>query len=337
MAIIYPNNYPGQSAPISADYPQGALINVSAPAAGDGTPFEQAWANDIQGFLQSLLANATPPITASGAVDTVQISQYYQGLLNIVGQRNPATGVISGLTIENPVLNPTTDLQFNPGSAATQTAPNVATLTSALTKQITAAWVAGNNVGGLFSGAVAIDTTYHCFVIYDPITGNVDAGFSANVNASDRPVAYTEYARIASIRTDPLSIDLPLFTQLGDEFFLATPIQIRTGSLPIVGADTNEFIDCKAPGDIAAIANVRGVVRSVGGNVRGYFAPDFAVPAATTVISDYDLAVDDTASISVNIPLDTAATTNITNIYFSNSPTGTMLLALHGWTDRRGK
>lgn len=71
----------------------------------------------------------------------------------------------------------------------------------ALTKQIDAAWAAGTGNGGLDTGTVANDTTYHLFAIHNPTTGISDALFSASLSPT-MPSGYTKKRRIASLITD---------------------------------------------------------------------------------------------------------------------------------------
>ena len=75
-------------------------------------------------------------------------------------------------------------------------------IATALTKQIDAAWVAGDNAGGLDTGSVAIDTTYYCFVIWNPTTSTADFLFSTSVSSPTMPSGYTKKKRIASLLTD---------------------------------------------------------------------------------------------------------------------------------------
>lgn len=58
--------YPGKVDPVSPAYPDGEARDVSAPGAGDGTPLQEKWVNDVFGTFQALLkalgvaANNTP-------------------------------------------------------------------------------------------------------------------------------------------------------------------------------------------------------------------------------------------------------------------------------------
>jgi hypothetical protein len=80
MALIPSANYPAQ---VDADvaYPYGKARNAGSYQDGTGTPLEQAWVNDIWGFLQALLdAGAVIP---SGVADKVGASDYLTALIAI--------------------------------------------------------------------------------------------------------------------------------------------------------------------------------------------------------------------------------------------------------------
>ena len=73
---------------------------------------------------------------------------------------------------------------------------------TALTKQIDAAWVAGDNAGGLDTGSVSADGTYYCFVIWNPTTSTADFLFSSSHVSPTLPSGYTKKKRIAAFRVD---------------------------------------------------------------------------------------------------------------------------------------
>jgi len=83
MAINPSTSYPGKIDITSdpAGYPYGKGQNVSAPAAGDGTPWEILIVNDILGLQQAILdAGGVVP---SGTPDKVGASDYLTALANI--------------------------------------------------------------------------------------------------------------------------------------------------------------------------------------------------------------------------------------------------------------
>ncbi|MBE8590788.1 hypothetical protein IQK56_07485 [Pseudomonas sp. MAFF 301449] len=83
MALKLNERYPGRFTNPSAGYPQGSFKNRTTPTAKDGSYLEKDWANDKEGFFQSLLAAAG--ITADGNVDSVGSSQYYSALRGLLG------------------------------------------------------------------------------------------------------------------------------------------------------------------------------------------------------------------------------------------------------------
>jgi hypothetical protein len=122
---------------------------------------------------------------------------------------NQATTTTSGfsllpkqITIENDSVDTDHDILFNAGNFQFDDGSGQAVLSSNLRKRIDEAWVAGSDQGGLFSGTVAANSTYHMFVISNDDGSLVDAGFSSDVNAADIPTGYTKKRRIASLRTD---------------------------------------------------------------------------------------------------------------------------------------
>jgi len=80
--------------PASASYPTGSFKNKTSSILKDGTPFEEDWPNDIQGFFQAVLAWAN--ITASGSVETAVASQLLQAIKEMTGQKPVITPVTGG-------------------------------------------------------------------------------------------------------------------------------------------------------------------------------------------------------------------------------------------------
>ncbi|EKT4494145.1 tail fiber protein [Pseudomonas putida] len=87
MALKLNERYPGRFDNPSAEYPQGSFKNRTTPDAKDGSYLEKDWANDKEGFFQSLLSQAG--ITANGAVDAVGASQYFSALTAIIESLSP--------------------------------------------------------------------------------------------------------------------------------------------------------------------------------------------------------------------------------------------------------
>jgi hypothetical protein len=90
MAIVPNTDYPAQT-DVDSAYPQGKARNAGTYQDGTGTPLEKRWVNDLWGFLQSLLADAS--ITPSGAPDEVGASDYLDAVKVIA--RRPAVDAAS--------------------------------------------------------------------------------------------------------------------------------------------------------------------------------------------------------------------------------------------------
>ena len=76
--IKWETTYPGRAAAPSAEYPEGAPRNIQAATPGTGTPFDEQWALDMAGAMQSVLAAGG--VAASGAPDEVGTSDFLDGL-----------------------------------------------------------------------------------------------------------------------------------------------------------------------------------------------------------------------------------------------------------------
>lgn len=75
----------GRITAADGNYPYGSSKDETAPAAGDGTPYFKARADDIFGFQQALLKAAG--IVPSGNADNVNNSQYMQCLVEMISGR----------------------------------------------------------------------------------------------------------------------------------------------------------------------------------------------------------------------------------------------------------
>jgi hypothetical protein len=153
MALKLNERYPARFNNPTADYPQGSFKNRTSPTAKDGSYLEQDWANDKEGFFQSLLATAV--IAANGSVDKVGASQFFDALLKVV--RTTATGRLLRTTI---YINNAGTLQSSVDGGA------FASASSTFTKHPDAVFGEGEVQGGGGSGGNAASTG----------AGNVSAG-----------------------------------------------------------------------------------------------------------------------------------------------------------------
>jgi len=185
MALRLIDQYPGQVAPVDANYPHGAPRNVSAPSAGDGTPWEEAWVKDIYGFLSALIDDAG--ITHSGTADTSPSSQYLQALKTVLLQRSELASQ-GGTIVENTnklraldrhglrvIRDSTVLMTTEPGGARNPADDADLILAANLQKNITVTWALGNGLGGLPAALVplAANQMLRRFIVKTP-GGTVD-------------------------------------------------------------------------------------------------------------------------------------------------------------------
>lgn len=101
MSLKLNERYPGRFNNPSPDYPAGSFKNRTAPDAKDGSYLEKDWANDKEGFFQSVLAaaNAVP----NGSVDKVGASQFFDSMMQLLqnqkAQAFPAAGTAPAFTL----------------------------------------------------------------------------------------------------------------------------------------------------------------------------------------------------------------------------------------------
>jgi hypothetical protein len=101
MALSPGSRYPAQTDADPA-YPQGKARNAVTFNDGTGTPLERDWLNDLWGFLQSLLANAS--ITPSGSADEVGASQYLEGVTHIAETEAAAAAAAAEVSLSSQAL-----------------------------------------------------------------------------------------------------------------------------------------------------------------------------------------------------------------------------------------
>lgn len=112
-------------------------------------------------------------------------------------------GHLFGLDIANAVGDPANDITVGAGSARNHDHTENLVLPASITKRLDAAWVVGNNQGGLDVGStMTASSWYYGYLIKRVDTGVVDVIFSLNASAPTLPTNYTKYRRIpGAIRT----------------------------------------------------------------------------------------------------------------------------------------
>lgn len=211
-----------------------ALINA-APGALDTLDELAAALGDDANFAATITAAlalkaplASPALTgvptaptAAGGANTTQLATtaFVQAALAALINASPA-GYLTGLTLSNNAGNPNTQVDFAAGRARDIGNAYDLVLAAPMTKTLQAAggFAAGTGNNGLFSGAKANNTWYHCFVIRKTSDGSIDVGFDTSLTAANIPAGYSGYRRLGAIRTDGAG-NIMGFIQSGEDFW----------------------------------------------------------------------------------------------------------------------
>lgn len=206
-------------------------------------------------------------------------------------------------------------------------------LTAAMVKRIDATWAAGTTNGGMFTGAVAVDTDYHYFLIMKDSDSSIDAGWDTDVDCANIPTGYTEYRRIWSHKTDGSSNIKP-YNQSGNHCVwddYSSP-DFSSGTV----ANTRTALTVNVPIDIEPIAKLYGFIN---GSTTSYvllyetFVVDmtpsntFATMSTATGGTRQHVAVDIRCDSSGQISYKRA----------SNTPSVIMTINTLGYIDDRGQ
>ncbi len=171
--------YPGQTAGVNANYPNGQARNVTVSGDGLGTPWEQQLLNDILGFMNASVDEAG--ITISGSPETALASDVMDGLKAVLGL--PSTQLNDLRVTRDTIVLMTTQ----PGSGRNIAAGNTRNLvlTASLQKQINATWVSGAGGGLPDPLTVAADTWYRRFIVGKADGSGVDLAWDTSATAAN--------------------------------------------------------------------------------------------------------------------------------------------------------
>jgi hypothetical protein len=199
----------------------------------------------------------------------------------------------------------------------------------------TASWVVGSGNGSLDTGSISPNSWYYVFLMERPDTGIVDVCVSAvSVNACSTggaiPSAYTMFRRIGAMKTDGSS-HWVAFTQVGDEFIWAAPVQDVSTSNP-TGLNTlsvppNIIVSAKFLYDFSCTSTGSFVV--IQSPLIATQAPN--TPAGNIIGSN---VVGSSINGYAQILTNTAAQIRLAN---NGIATITFFIVTSGWIDTRGK
>ena len=181
----------------------------------------------------------------------------------------PATKSVKGsaflsnpISISNNATDPNNDIDFSAGNFQFSDGSGQALATAIMTKRLDATWSAGTGNGGLLNGTAvpkAINSTYHCYKIFNPTTGVEDSAFLLGIAGtapdptSVLPSGYTKFDYRGSIETNA-SGNILGFTQNRNYFSYSVPIECFRDQNQIATIDTPRTVI--SPRGIVVNANI---------------------------------------------------------------------------------
>lgn len=254
MSLKLNERYPGRFNNPSADYPGGSFKNRTTPDAKDGSYLEKDWANDKEGFFQSIIA-ATGS-SPNGLVDKVGASQFFDCLLQLtqsqVAQAFSTAGTTTALVL-TPVpaisaytANQRFSVKFHVASGANPTM-NISAKGAKSLKQYDSS---GAKVAAAFASGQVADVVYDGVdvVVLDPL-----------------PVA----AISDPWEVQPIGVPIPLFTHIPGVTEPPTNksyryIKLTASDSYNAGVLTGESVSGSAP-DVVATATISVAGSSLNG------------------------------------------------------------------------
>ena len=254
-----------------------------------------------------------------------------------------ATETIKGLTILPKQITISNgidtdhDIDFTAGNFQFDDGSGQAVAT-ALTKQIDAVWSEGDNLGGLDTGTVAVDSTYHMFAIHNPTSGISDALFSVSLSPT-MPSGYTKKRRVGSIITNGAA-NIIQFTQTGNRFYWKTKILNINSPITVYTTPANANISTPLGISTICICTV-AVSIPPGSNGTVTFANVYSpngvdvTPSETqnTIVQSKDNIHTQYASNDIQILTNTSSQVRIYTAFVAGSSLQTISVITLGWID----
>lgn len=331
----------------------GALTTVTV--VNEGVGLDAGLASLSLGLLRADDKSAIPGVEVSEDDWTFQGNATVEGNVSVAGTLSATgdaslgsvdasgpmapRGYLSGLGLSNGT-DAAHDIDIAAGVARDDGDAVTLRLASTLTKQIDAAWAAGDDAGGLDTGSVAADTWYSAWLIRRSDTGVVDALFSTSASSPTMPTDYDQKRRIGWVRTNGSS-DIIAFHQRGDLFYWDDP---DTNGLD----ESNETVSTTAesltllfcPPSVEGMLNVGATGTSTGQVGLLVYATDMTDPTSVNYASNSLVNVGSIANGTSIV-----AAVNQIRIYVDASrqvramaqATTTVDVQAMGWWDARGK
>jgi hypothetical protein len=204
-------------------------ITITTPdATGVGAPFMFSVSNDSDGDVtldgsgsQTIDGEETLTVPARKGLTLFSDGSNWRTIGRNWEIGSLPFGYLYGLAMSN-AADTTNDITVAAGRCKDSSGEVDMIIGSAITKQLDASWVVGNNQGGRSSAGLA-DDTWHVHVIAKAFGLSADVLFHNAVDPSAvLPTDYLYYRRIGSIVR--VSSAILQFVQDGDHFQLVTPV-----------------------------------------------------------------------------------------------------------------
>lgn len=247
-------------------------------------------------------------------------------------------GYLWGLTLSNNSGDATNDIDIALGEASSSSTTYanrvVMSLTSTLTKQLDATWVAGTNQGGRSSSQALANGTWHVCLIR--IAGVDDVGFDTSATCANLITDHsaTHVRRIGSILRESAAI--VAFTQTGDVFRRQSAVTDVNATNPGTAAVTRTL---SVPTGIVVEAIVGlAVTGGAGGQNHAYLSPLAASDeAASSTRSQVGGNQSAGGMFSGWAQVQTNTSSQIRSRVFYTDAGVAFSVATWGWNDARGR
>lgn len=293
-------------------------------------------------FLLPMLATSAQAQTTCSALPnnltngaTANASQVMANFTYLLGCINGLRGYLGGLTMSNDETNPNTVIDTAAGVADSDDVAATMMSLSAFVKNANAAWAVGSGNGCLDSGsALAASTWYHLFVIARTDTGIVDELCSTSATSPTLPAGYSKKRRIGSFKTDG-STHILGFSQVGDKFMWATPVQDVNLTIP----DTDgHLVSLSVPSGVICDALLTGhyATSGSGSPILYLSSPQQTDLPAGGAGGGYTAQINGTNLTSFQVAI-TTNTSQQVRYRAQDATSTTLLMWTNGWIDTRGR
>lgn len=309
--------------PTPAADDEGFHVRVKNTGTGSFSATFDGNGNTINGNATLVLADGESAFIEWDGVNWVAIVVPTPGSLTL------PRGYMSGLGISNNVTDAAHDIDIAVGECRDSGDAFDMVLAATLVKQIDAAFVAGTNAGGLFTGAVAAGTWYHVFLIRKISNGQIDAGFDTSVSAANIPAGWSAYRRLGAVLTDG-SANILGFTRVGEHFIWNDPIE-DVADTNFGTADVPQLVALSVPPGVRVRANIRANTTGTASSSFVLFTPGVGDGPPEGVSTNPGSDLNPNTNVIDNLWIETNESSQIS--VTSSTTNGNLYIRTRGYVD----